>query len=939
MPRRRWGYRWWQCCGSDRACNDPQQQHSTTIGADGRSLRNGCDHPNNNNNHDIHDEDDLQAVRSWRQQRNTSSQQQPTLPATSTALVVATTNNSHIASLQRIDEDPEYSRDYSASPIQQIEEIEEIPSSPTASFQQLVERSPISSDVLVVDTDGDDTSQREQPYSQTTITAAHFDDVKVPNSNPAVANNNEQVSHFNGGFPTFTREEEEWRQQQLLQDGYLSSSSSSSSTVEDPVLRQSPVAVGDDTDEKYAIGPIDLDELQDDLDDLNTSTISKRPEPDDGDSPPETSFQKIGFINQGSKDYPIDEFTDITTIEKMVLKDAVPDLNTELFSINNSAESEELDAMVAAIDHELDDESTTLVPSFSNSVNGPSQNSQFVPSVKSITSQNSSNSTPIKIRPSRRDSPSVYDPSSYVAIGDNGTEEEGGQVAAIISPSSFGSDGGNSSRGRSAPAVIIPETAQHRRTARSRSRGRKFSSSIKNPHRPNTIGQQSTTTSTPQDSHLQPSIPLHNEVVNSVEYSSPLRTFDMEEDRLSDIPSEVDPELKERYLKACRILKMSLLEKDATLSPSGKMFLTQLMLQMTPSEEDFLTEEKVQQFEYSAKSLRSSPLFDTTTSIVSADFSNTAFEERNSNETNMMSNPYTPTTFNTSVSTESTGVTEQELHIHNQSNVHSFREKKTSAMSQVSSSLFSRVDDDYPYRVIGTEDGYRPNVLTPRLMGALRGFLPYDIGDHNFWLKFALEREQDDDINLASLLSKIPSCQHTVFSVETLDGYVFGAFCSSPWSVQTNWFGSDESFLWRLKHPRTTKDRKINGNDGDSEIEIYPYTGADNLIQYCTTQTIAVGGGTDWTNTIEGCPYTEEPSGIGFLLDGDLMGGETSSCVTFANPRLGNRLLGGANEFDVQSLEVWTMTPCATAQDAEENEIQRQSIQLVEANKNTSSDF
>jgi hypothetical protein len=78
-------------------------------------------------------------------------------------------------------------------------------------------------------------------------------------------------------------------------------------------------------------------------------------------------------------------------------------------------------------------------------------------------------------------------------------------------------------------------------------------------------------------------------------------------------------------------------------------------------------------------------------------------------------------------------------------------------------------------------------------------------------------------------------------------------------------------------------------------------------IQYCTSQTLAVGGG-EWGKDAAGaCPYADEPLGIGFMIDGDLMGGETNSCSTFCNPRLGRRIVSGeGNEFDIRCLEVWT---------------------------------
>ena len=92
----------------------------------------------------------------------------------------------------------------------------------------------------------------------------------------------------------------------------------------------------------------------------------------------------------------------------------------------------------------------------------------------------------------------------------------------------------------------------------------------------------------------------------------------------------------------------------------------------------------------------------------------------------------------------------------------------------------------------------------------------------------------------------------------------------------------------------------------ENEMEVYPCTGSDHMIQYCTRKTIAVGGG-EWVG--DSCPFPEEPRGIGFMIDGDLVGGETNSCATFANPRLCKNT-STSNEFTIANIEVWTLTPC-----------------------------
>jgi hypothetical protein len=768
-----------------------------------------------------------------------------------------------------------------------------------------------------------------------------------------------------------------------------------------------------------------------------------------------------------------------------ILRDKDPDL----YSINNSAESEELDAMNVVMDGKGSDAKVPKIPSPAKSRNSSSmlirssRSGQSSPTLHLTASQESSPSMhsgsqksgqSIKLSPSRRDSPSVHDPSSYIAASqyecdrnnfynnihiDPETEHYHGPV--LVSPSSDGSPSiephtttiaaSTTSvtleicRGRSAyieqpprvnahptEVVTIPNTAQQRRKARSQSRGRRIREKARSllssyNAREKFDSNNLPTSDQPQNEEI-PQIILRGETYRDVESiglnallqamsnddnTSPLlrdsalpNGFPIESagvtatsslysgrsflnlpigdahviaetipsginqsDRLSDIPSEVDPMLRERYLKACRILKSSLLKKDATMRPSDKEFLSQLLLETTPSKDDsnndaILTEETVKLYESTVHNTlleRSTPLFDAATTVVSTtyDFPQTNIDDGYaSNATTAVTNSLRRATSDrggnhaihtTASGDSSSGMTAQELHIHNNtmnppSESYHVKEQQlhsaSTTASQVSSSVFSRVDDDYPYKVLGLDESRHSKVLSPWMMNALRGFFPLEISTHNFCLQYQLDRNTDinheDNMNQMALLSKLQHETFTMLCVETVDGYVFGAFCSSPWEIQSSWYGSgDASFLWRLKHPR--HGGRINDNrSGDkmddrnlNEIEIYPYTRYDTYVQYCSNQTLAVGGGTDWTLTKEGYspyhrpttsddqhePNNDEPmaTGIGFLLDGDLMGGETNSCVAYANPRLGKQTDGtndsdGASEFDIQILEVYTFT-------------------------------
>lgn len=218
-------------------------------------------------------------------------------------------------------------------------------------------------------------------------------------------------------------------------------------------------------------------------------------------------------------------------------------------------------------------------------------------------------------------------------------------------------------------------------------------------------------------------------------------------------------------------------------------------------------------------------------------------------------------------------------------------------------------DADSPYPILGLASMHR--ILTLPLMEALRGFLPNQ--NDNYWLKY--DSTTDRVMSMPSLLTKIRASFDTIICIQAMDGSVFGSFTRSPWSVQKQgWYGdcNDGSFLFRLMP--------------QGKMEVYPATGNDNFVQYCSADVMAVGGG-DWQNEGDS-PYDplKETHGIGLLIDGDLAGGESNSSSTFANPRLFHGGGGGdvhGNEFVIDKMEVWTLTPCCNIEQAERLELKR----------------
>ena len=157
---------------------------------------------------------------------------------------------------------------------------------------------------------------------------------------------------------------------------------------------------------------------------------------------------------------------------------------------------------------------------------------------------------------------------------------------------------------------------------------------------------------------------------------------------------------------------------------------------------------------------------------------------------------------------------------------------------------------------------------------------------------------------------------YTILAVETLDGEVFGAFTAKPWHITWKYYGTPESFLWRLRKRRKSNARERPLSDGD--FEVFRFAGNNKNIQLCHIDRIAVGGGSpDDVSTV-----SEELSnvkmtewGFGLSFGKDLQQGTSSPCMTFNSPSLSKYHADGSR-FEVSNMEFWTLTPCISVDEA-----------------------
>lgn len=240
-----------------------------------------------------------------------------------------------------------------------------------------------------------------------------------------------------------------------------------------------------------------------------------------------------------------------------------------------------------------------------------------------------------------------------------------------------------------------------------------------------------------------------------------------------------------------------------------------------------------------------------------------------------------------------------------------------------------------PFKILGTsanDTSCHPHVLSPPLMEGLQLFMPESLQEHHYWLKYSLVRDGPGQLKM---LRHSRASQHTILAIETTDGHVFGSFTSQPWrSVATEgYYGSKESFVWRMRRSRNEAVRSIVEQILlESQMDVFPFTGRNSMVQHCTKYGIALGHtelldesiGKGEKDDVDGKECESDSAGASFglaiKLDQSFMNGTTSSSETFGNPCLVKRESRG-EAFEVANIELWTMTPHQTEEEADRAEM------------------
>lgn len=234
----------------------------------------------------------------------------------------------------------------------------------------------------------------------------------------------------------------------------------------------------------------------------------------------------------------------------------------------------------------------------------------------------------------------------------------------------------------------------------------------------------------------------------------------------------------------------------------------------------------------------------------------------------------------------------------------------------------------YDFHILGTshyDESVLPHVLSPPLMQALQASLPYSQQGESFWLKYSMVR---DGASLVTLLRQVRASTNTMLAMETIDGQVFGAYCSSPWNNQPHFYGSGtSSFAWRMIHSRIEMASSVwEQARRETDLEIFP--SQTPLVQLCQPHRLCVGSGTPSTarKVSNGELYNPQDFGFAIALGESLLEVCSSACEAFDSPPLLVNNHGGA-PVELVNLEIWALTPFLTEEEARAVEYQRLFLQ------------
>ncbi len=151
--------------------------------------------------------------------------------------------------------------------------------------------------------------------------------------------------------------------------------------------------------------------------------------------------------------------------------------------------------------------------------------------------------------------------------------------------------------------------------------------------------------------------------------------------------------------------------------------------------------------------------------------------------------------------------------------------------------------------------GENISILTNDLAKQLRPRLPRILHIDSMVLLYSLTQNGSD---FTTFYLNMKNTEYAIILIETISGEIIGGFSSSTWKVSSSYYGTGESFLFKIDKESNT-------------ILDYQWTSANNFFMYSTEHQIGMGGGGD---------------GFGFILDTDFRSVSSKCCATYGNPCL-----------------------------------------------------
>ena len=251
------------------------------------------------------------------------------------------------------------------------------------------------------------------------------------------------------------------------------------------------------------------------------------------------------------------------------------------------------------------------------------------------------------------------------------------------------------------------------------------------------------------------------------------------------------------------------------------------------------------------------------------------------------------------------------------------------------------------------------DILTAEHVAAAEAKLPGTLRGYNWKLLYSL---QAHGANAGTFYARVQFEAKTLVVAQTTKGEVLGGYTNSVWRPGHEYYGTGESFLFRVregagsavtKGPITVRHGEIRPfeegdmptvrafrrpeswpdvGDGEPElthtpegekifrarghvvdivpdpaedekaptVEAYAWTGANTYFMMCSETSIAMGGG---------------GGSFGFFVDDDFSRGSSGPSETYGNPRLAE-----TEEFEVLNFECWGFTTHDSAEAAEKED-------------------